>query len=141
MRNRRTDRYCTARTATDVYAYMNERLDDVIRLFRIPGFHHQKFKDEFKTLADLPKGALSSALHTLCIAYDKSEQHSFSQFKTRLRRYLFNRKGNRVLIISTKNIDKVKSFMKSEGLESIDEAIEHLFFVYNNRIINNKEYN
>ncbi len=130
MRNRRTDRYCTARTATDVYAYMNERLDDVIRLFRIPGFHHQKFKDEFKTLADLPKGALSSALHTLCIAYDKSEQHSFSQFKTRLRRYLFNRKGNRALIISTKNLERLHEIKNGEKLASDDEVVELLVFLY-----------
>lgn len=130
MRNRRTDRYCTARTATDVYAYMNERLDDVIRLFRIPGFHHQKFKDEFKALADLPKGALSSALHTLCIAYDKSEQHSFSQFKTRLRRYLFNRKGNKVLVISTYNLERLREIKQSEDFSSDDEVIDALLFYY-----------
>lgn len=130
MRNRRTDRYCTARTASDVYAYMNERLDDIIRLFRIPGFHHQKFKDEFKVLADLPKGALSSALHTLCIAYDKSEQHSFSQFKTRLRRYLFNRKGNKVLVISTFNLERLREIKQSEDFSSDDEVIDALVFYY-----------
>lgn len=132
MRNRRTDRYCTARTASDVYAYMNERLDDVIRLFRIPGFHHQKFKDEFKVLADLSKGALSSELHKLCIAYDKSEQHSFSQFKTRLRRYLFNRKGNRALIISTKNLERLQEIKNGEKLASDDEVVELLVFLYAN---------
>lgn len=130
MRNRRTDRYCTARTASDVYAYMNERLDDIIRLFRIPGFHHQKFKDEFKVLADLPKGVLSSALHTLCIAYDKSEQHSFSQFKTRLRRYLFNRKGNRALIISTKNMERLQELKNAGRFGSDDEVIEQLIVFY-----------
>lgn len=130
MRNRRTDRYCTARTASDVYAYMNERLDDIIRLFRIPGFHHQKFKDEFKELADLPKGSLSSELHKLCIAYDKSEQHSFSQFKTRLRRYLFNRKGNKVLIISNYNLDRLREIKQSEELSSDDEVIDALLFLY-----------
>jgi len=109
---------------------MNERLDDIIRLFRIPGFHHQKFKDEFKTLADLPKGALSSALHTLCIAYDKSEQHSFSQFKTRLRRYLFNRKGNRALIISTKNLERLHELKIAGRFGSDDEVIEQLITFY-----------
>jgi hypothetical protein len=109
---------------------MNERLDDIIRLFRIPGFHHQKFKDEFKVLADLPKGALSSALHTLCIAYDKSEQHSFSQFKTRLRRYLFNRKGNRALIISTKNLERLQELKNAGRFGSDDEVIEQLIVFY-----------
>jgi hypothetical protein len=109
---------------------MNERLDDIIRLFRIPGFHHQKFKDEFKVLADLSKGALSSELHKLCIAYDKSEQHSFSQFKTRLRRYLFNRKGNKVLVISTFNLERLREIKQSEDFSSDDEVIDALLFYY-----------
>jgi hypothetical protein len=109
---------------------MNGRLDDISRLFRIPGFHHQKFKDEFKGLADVPKALLSTQLHALCLQYDKSDQQSFSQFKTRLRRYLFNRKGNRVLMISTKNILRLEEIKRIESLGTDNEVIDLLIFLY-----------
>jgi hypothetical protein len=109
---------------------MNDRLDEVIYLFRIPGFHHAKFRREFTALAELYGQELSLSMHLLFEKYDKSEPEQFEKFKAKLRRFVFNRAGNRNLKITNKNIGQLEKIGEIEGLANMNEIIEFLVFNY-----------
>lgn len=130
-KSRRTDRYSTHRNAYIVYQYMNDRLDEVVYLFRIPGFHHAKFKREFQELSVLSGEELSLSMHKFFLKYDKSLPEQFDKFKAKLRRFIFNRAGNRRLKVSNANMAKLDKIGETEGLETMDEIIEMLIFKYN----------
>lgn len=130
MTQRRLDRYSNPQNACLVYGYMESHLDEVLRLFRVPGFHKEKFRTEFALLAKLSKCQLHNELHMLCQQYDKSDQPRFSKFKTKMRRYLFNLKGNRQLTVSNQNMERLQRMVLEERLSSIDEAIEQLMFAW-----------
>lgn len=129
MKTKRVDRYSTAQTAVETYKYMAERIDDMIRLFRVPGFNHARFKSEFGALAKLRGKKLSSELHQLCLRYDKSEQVQFSKYKTRLRRYLFTRNGNKALIVSSSVRAELECMVQEDCYGSVNEAVEQLLFL------------
>lgn len=130
-KSRRTDRYSTHRNAFIVYQYINDRLDEVVYLFRIPGFHHAKFKREFQELSALSGHELSLRMHQFFLKYDKSQPEQFDKFKAKLRRFIFNRAGNRILKINNTNMAKLVKIGEIEGLETMDEIIEMLLFQYN----------
>lgn len=129
-KSRRTDRYSNHRNAIIVYQYMNDRLDELVHLFRIPGFHHAKFKQEFKGLSVLSGQELALSMHQLFLRYDKSQPEQFDKFKAKLRRYIFNRAGNRSLKISHRSMALLEKIGESEGLTTMDEIIELLVFQY-----------
>lgn len=129
MIQRRIDRYSTQQNAKEVYAYMAARLHDIMVLFHIPGFHHEKFRTEFKALTKLGRKKLHSELHQLCERYDKSNQEQFGKFKARLRRYLFTRHGQKALIVSASVRDQLEAMVREEGLVDVNEAVEQLLFL------------
>lgn len=131
-KSRRSDRYSTHRNAEIVYQYVNDRLDEVVHLFRIPGFHHVKFKREFQELNVISGKELSLNMHQLFAKYDKSIPEHFDKFKSKLRRFIFNRSGNRTLKISHCNMDRLLEIGENEGISNINEIIELLIFHYEN---------
>ena len=112
-----------------VYDYMDKRLREILTLFQVPGFHHEKFRNEFRAIAALPTNRLHEELHQLCIRYDKSNQEQFGKFKARLRRYLFTRQGQKNLIVSASVRDQLESMVQEEGLADVNEAVEQLLFL------------
>lgn len=129
MNSRRSDRYSTPKSAMYVYSYMNERLSDIVGLFQIPGFHHQKFRTEFKAIGALPPSRLHEELHQLCKRYDKSNQEQFAKFKARLRRYLFTRQGQKTLVVSDQVRKQLEAMILEDGLANVNEAVEQLLFL------------
>ena len=129
MNSRRSDRYSSPKSAMLVYDYMNDRLRDILALFQIPGFHHEKFRSEFRAIAALPPSQLHEELHQLCIRYDKSNQEQFAKFKARLRRYLFTRQGQRTLVVSESVRLQLEAIVLEDGLANVNEAVEQLLFL------------
>ena len=112
-----------------VYDYMNKRLREILTLFQVPGFHHEKFRTEFRAIASLPPNRLHEELHQLCIRYDKSNQEQFAKFKARLRRYLFTRQGQKALVVSESVRKKLEAIVLEDGLANVNEAVEQLLFL------------
>lgn len=142
MNSRRSDRYSTPKSARFVHNYMNERLRDIVALFQIPGFHHQKFRTEFKAIGALPPNQLHEELHQLCKRYDKSNQEQFAKFKARLRRYLFTRQGQKTLVVSEQVRKQLEAMVLEDGLADVNEAVEQLLFLRTReiRVPNEEDY-
>lgn len=129
MNKKRNDRYSSPKSAMLVYDYMNKRLREILTLFQVPGFHHEKFRNEFRAIAALPPNRLHAELHQLCIHYDKSNQEQFAKFKAKLRRYLFTRQGQKRLVVSESVRQQLEAIVVEDGLANVNEAVEQLLFL------------
>lgn len=126
MSKRRLDRYCKPEHSELVYQYMLHRIDDIARVFRIPGFHRQRFHQAMAQLGTHKGAALQQALFELCSQYDKSEQSEFDAFKTRLRRYLYSKKNCTTIIVTRQTAEKFDAYKMENGMTSNDEALSSL---------------
>lgn len=123
---RRADRYSNDENSELVLGYMLNRIDDVARVFKVPGFHRERFKAEMGNLASKKSSELQEALFELCSHYDKSEQSEFDSLKARLRRYIYSTKNCTTIIVTSQTAAKFNAYKKENGIESNDEALSSL---------------
>lgn len=128
---RRNDRYCTELTARMVLKYISERSDSTAKMFRVPGFHRAKFKNDLLLLAEVPETELYKALNYFCIQYDKSEKKQFSTFKARIRRYIFNQRSKNHLVVSADNYNALIEIKEKQKFLSIDETLSEMISLWN----------
>lgn len=123
---RRADRYSNDGNSELVIGYMISRIDDVARVFKVPGFHRERFKTEMERIASKTGCELQKALFELCSHYDRSEQAEFDSLKARLRRYIYSRKNCTTIIVTRKTAEKFNAYKMENGFESNDEALSSL---------------